>query len=140
MAGNASKAEAIAFQDWLNDRIEELARSIDDPKALTRRIGEILKQKLPERLSKGYWVTLEGNVDRGWSVNVYEWKLSKLRGAALRLNGLIGEWSAGIGLSTCVLQYAPAKLALWVGVGAVVPFEDIRRVMPVAMVSIAARF
>lgn len=137
------------LQAWLTEQAAALGLAVDDPAAIARRLGELLRAKVPERVSKGYWLTVDGRSDNGFDVRLWEVKPTWMRGHALKAAALLGAWSGGVGVECEVFAHAisvsetgasrPVSVRAWVGIGAVVPYSDLRGVTPAAVVSISIR-
>lgn len=134
------------LQAWLTERAVELGLSYDSPGAIVRQLGELLREKVPERVARGYWITLDGRSDKGYDVRLWEIRPTWLRGGALRLGALLGAWSGGAGVELEIFHArlasapgGPVKVRAWVGIGAIVPYTALRDVTPAAVASISIR-
>lgn len=127
MALSAADLQAIA------QRATELGRAFDDPAAIAKRLAEWAKANLGERVSSALWITAKRERDEGIFIEVRELTLAKR--LKVRLGGLLGEWSAGIGATTD-LATLDNGVTVAVGAGAIVRFNNLSDVAPVAVVSI----
>jgi hypothetical protein len=113
---------------------------------MARQLGELLKAKVPSRVARGYWVTLEGRRDKGYDVRLWELRPSWLRGGAIKLAALLGAWSGGAAVELEIYNAriaaapgGPVEVRAWVGLGTIVPYDALREIAPAAVASISIR-
>ncbi|HAM56175.1 MAG TPA: hypothetical protein DCQ64_12535 [Candidatus Rokubacteria bacterium] len=130
MSESARKTDEEVRVD-LAEKVQLLFWSLDDPAAIARKLADWASEYLPERMASAVWIDLKGNRDKGMEVRLIEKPMSWLQGRALRLGALLGAWSCGLNVSTDVYRTAGGA-TLAVGLGAVVPYQNLRDVRPVA--------
>jgi len=117
----------------LERRATELGYAFDDPATIAKRLASWAKANLGERVSSALWITAKRERDEGIFIEVRELTLAKR--LEVRLGGLLGEWSAGLGATTD-LATLDNGVTVAVGAGAVVRYDNLRDVVPVAVVSL----
>lgn len=129
-----SDTEREAFVAETMQQADALARSFDDPKAIIRNLAEYVRQHFPERVASAYWLKVDGSVDKGFNVRLYEKPLSMLGGLKLRLGALLGKDTAGA--SVTIPFRTQDGFEIGIGVGGVVDYETFKSVQAVAVLSV----
>lgn len=102
----------------LTHRANELANVLDNPAALVQKVRDYLVEKWGDRVAAAYWITADGDRDRGIA-----FEIRKLRQVSLDL--LLGQQSAGAGLSYDVAFNVVGPLRASIGLGVTTPLDNL---------------
>jgi len=105
-----------------------LVLALRDPEAVARKLRELLNERYPARVASAYWITVEGDRDKGLDVEV-----RKLTGS-LAVTALVGGWSLGLGIRSQILDTGTTRWS--VGAAVVAPFTRLDDWKPAAYVSV----
>lgn len=120
-------------KEAIEQHAADLALAYDDPAVLAQKLAEWAKQNLPERVSSALWITAKGDRDKGIEILLHEVTLAER--LKLRIGAVIGSVSAGLTGTTPVWQ-TDSGITVSVGAGAVVRYADVKKIEPIAVVSL----
>lgn len=129
-----STEERAEFADLALAHAGELARSIDDPKALIRNLAAWVKENFPERIATAYWIKATGDREKGIEVRLYEKRLGALGLWKVRLGALFGANSGGAAVTIPFRTYGGWEIG--VGLGATVDYQTFKDVSAVGVLTV----
>jgi hypothetical protein len=116
----STKSEAL--DALLQKQATKFAAVAADKEALARMLAQWVASEWPERVRSAYWVTVDGDADKGFEVTIVEKKVpwwKPLRGSAL-----VGRETWGVAIFQDVAQATinGRDVTASVGLGAVKPY------------------
>lgn len=118
-----SGAEAILKAE-LEGQAVALARAIDNPEVIAKKLGEMVAKRWPDRVRSAWWVTVSGDPkrDKGMEIAILRRPVGRLE--SLRLSAVVGRETIGAGLFADVWegQAAGRFVTASVGIGGAKPY------------------
>lgn len=120
--GSEAAIEAEAHAQ-LEARAVALARAIDNPEVIAKKLAEMVAHKWPERVRSAWWVTVSGDRDKGIEIAILRRPVGRFE--SLRLSAVVGRDTIGGGLFADVWEGEAAgrRVVASVGVGGARPYS-----------------
>ena len=119
------------YESLLRDKAENYANAFRDPATVARKLADWAQANLPDKVQSALWITAKGDDDKGISVELKEVPLWK--GLSLKIGAVLGTWSGGL------VGTVPAGdwkgIAVAVGAGIVVRYDDLEDIQPIAVMT-----
>lgn len=139
--GAASRATPLSSTPLVERAViaqaEALARAFEDPGVIAAKLAAWVVQNFPDRVRTAYWVTLEGDRDKGIQVELRKRPIELTLGQKIRLSvgALIGAQTAGLNVNSVVWR-STRGWEISVGIGAVTRYSDVENWSPVVSAAI----
>lgn len=116
------------------EQAEHFLMVFRDAEKAAEKLAEWVRENYPERIATAYWITITEQRDHDKGIAI---QIARLPWT-LQLKALLGRWSAGFGVFTRPYDVQQFKAKVSVGAGAVAPYDDLGKLMPV--LGIAVKF
>lgn len=137
--GGSRSREEEAIRADLETAAVGLARSIDNPEVIAKKLGELVAKKWPDRVRSAWWVTVTGDPRRDKGIEVAILRRPVGRFESLRLSAVVGRETIGAGLFADVWEGEAVgrHVTASVGIGGAKPYAGGRWE---AFVGVSVRF